>query len=263
MDLGIRGKTALVTASSKGLGYAAAKALSNEGATVLICSRDRSGIEAAAESISRESGNKVIPLTADLSSTEDRERLIRDIHKQAGGVDIFVSNTGGPKSGEFLSLDESDWSYTNELVLMSAVRLTGALVPGMLERGWGRIIYITSISARQPIPGLVLSNANRAALTGFAKTQAAEWASKNVLVNCVCPGYFLTERMENIFSGIAAKRGVPMEEILKEKAAEVPAGRFGSPDELAAVIAFLCSERASYLTGTSIQVDGGLVKSLY
>ena len=262
MDLGIAGKAALVTASSKGLGRAVAEELAREGVRLAICSRDASRIAEVAEAIAADSGASVIGLRADVSRPDEVKGLIADVTGRLGGLDILVTNAGGPPSGTFETITDNDWENAYRLNLASVVEMCRAVVPHMKEKGWGRIVNITSIAVKEPVDGLMLSNSLRAAVVGFAKTLSREVASHNILVNNVCPGFTMTERVVQLSEATAERRGIRPEDVLKEWEATIPLGRIGTPREFASLVAFLASERASYITGTTIQVDGGAVRGL-
>lgn len=262
MDLGIKGRTALVVAASRGLGKATATELSREGAAVAIAARDPTTLDAAAKEIRRATGNKVLAVQADVSVPADIERLCAAVQEELGSVDILVNNAGGPRSGVFTDMAEGDWWGAINLHLMSAIRLIDLLLPGMRERRWGRIINITSFAVKQPIPALILSNTARAAVVAMAKTLAHQVAAEGITVNNVCPGYTLTDRVRDLAHAASEREGKTLEEVMEELQSDIPAGRLGKPEELAALITFLASERAAYITGTTIQVDGGLIKGL-
>lgn len=262
MDLNLQGKVALVAASSKGLGKATALELAREGAKVAICARGREPLLATAVEIERETAAQVLAVVCDLSKADDLARLVQAAHERFGRIDILVNNAGGPPTGLFLDFDDAHWHAALELNLMSAVRLTRAVLSGMMERGWGRIINITSIMVKQPGPGFVLSTAARSAIVGMAKTLAADLAPYGITVNNVCPGHMLTDRVRDLIRVQAEREGKTPEEIMRATVAAIPAGRMGRPEELAALIAFLASERAGYITGATIQVDGGAYKGL-
>ncbi len=262
METGLSGKVALVTAASKGLGRAAAESLARDGARLAIVARTTNELTATAETIGRECSTEVVPIVGDLSRLDDIQRIVGQTVEHFGGLDIVVCNAGGPKPGTFDTLTEADWRSAIDLTLMSAVRLSMAVVPHLRRRGGGRIIYITSVSVKQPVPRLMLSNALRAAVVGFAKTLATELAPERILVNCVAPGYTRTERVTAIAQATARAEGVEPAAIEQRMVQEIPAGRLGEPQELGDLIAFLASERASYITGTTIQVDGGYVRGI-
>jgi 3-oxoacyl-[acyl-carrier protein] reductase len=262
MDLRLTGKSALVCAASKGLGKASAMALAAEGANVVICARDRAVLDAALEDIRRATGARAIAVAADLSKADDIQHVVEETERAFGGPDILVTNTGGPKSAPFEALSDDDWTSAVESMLLSVVRLVRGAIPRMRARGGGRIINVTSISVKQPIEGLVLSNAVRAAVTGLSKTLASELAQDNILVNCVAPGYTATDRVVELSHAAAAREGISAEAVHKRTEAKIPMGRLATPEEFGAVVAFLASAPASYVTGVTLQVDGGFVKGL-
>lgn len=258
MDLRITGKRALVTGASSGLGLAAASALAAEGVRVTINSRSRERLEAAAARIKEETGAKVNLAAGDISSPGEVPKIIAAV----GEVDILVSNCGGPPPGPFTDHSDETWQQGHELVLQSAIRLTRGVIGGMRERGWGRLIYITSIAVLQPVDDLIISNTYRAGLTGFVKTVSNTWARYGITANTVCPGYTGTDRLRELAKKRAEAAGKTPEEAMADFGKSAPVGRVGRPDELAALITFLASERAAYITGTAIPVDGGVYKGL-
>jgi len=262
MDLGLRDRVAMVAAASRGIGFAAARELAREGALVYLCSRDEGRARRAALKIAEETGAEVVGVGADVTKDGDVARFVRLAEQRRGRIDILVTNAGGPPSATFAEADLEMYRQAFELNALSAIRLAQFVVPGMRERRWGRIVNITSISVKQPIAGLLLSNTIRAGLTGWAKTLSAEVASDNVTVNSVAPGYTLTERQEELTDARARATGKTKEEVVEMRSAEIPMGRSASPEEIAAAVAFLASERASYITGVTLQVDGGWVRSL-
>lgn len=262
MNLGLAGKNALVCAGSRGIGRACALALAAEGARVAICARGEEALERAAEGIAAATGNAVLPVRADLSDPADTDALFERVAREMGGLQVLVTNAGGPPPSDFLDTTDAAWSAAFELTFLSAARCIRKVLPGMIAGKYGRIVLIASFAVKQPIDHLIQSNAVRSAVTGMAKTLSREVAEHNVTVNTVCPGYILTDRLRSLISKRAAESGVTLEEALEAGVGEVPAGRFGTPEEIGAVVAFLASERASYLTGTTIQVDGGLVRGL-
>jgi 3-oxoacyl-[acyl-carrier protein] reductase len=262
VDLGLRGKVALVSASSKGLGRAIAEELAAEGANLVVCARGEGALRETAESIRKSSGVTVVDVAADVSKQSGIDRVAKTALDQFGKVDILVTNSGGPPSGVFESLTPEMWDAATRLLLTSAVGLAGAVLPGMKERRWGRILNVTSIAVKQPIEGLMLSNSLRAAVTGFARTLASEVAPFNVTVNNLMPGYTRTDRIEQLARATGGRSGNSVTDMFAKWEKEIPMGRLGEPRELAALAAFLASERASYITGSSIAVDGGWIRSL-
>jgi 3-oxoacyl-[acyl-carrier protein] reductase len=262
MDLGLRGKVALVSASSKGLGRAIAEELAAEGANLVMCARGEDVLRKTAESIRKSTGVTVVDVAADVSDQAGIDRVAQAAIEKFGKVDILVTNSGGPPSGAFESFTPEAWEQATRLLLMSAVGLTRAVLPGMKERSWGRIINVTSIAVKQPIDGLLLSNSLRAAVTGFARTLANEVARLNITVNNILPGYTRTDRVEELARATAEKTGASAADAFSRWEREIPMGRLGEPREFAALAAFLASDRASYITGASIAVDGGWIRSL-
>ena len=262
MDFGLKDKVALVAASSQGLGRAVAEELAAEGASLVLCARDAQILDQTAAAIAERSNTRVLAVPADVTVTDDIKRLVDAGIERFGRIDILVTNAGGPPAGRFDQLTREQWEQAIRLTLLSAVELVRQVLPGMKERRWGRIINITSIAVKQPVENLLLSNSLRAGLTGFARTLANEVAADGITVNNVLPGYTRTERLEELAQMMAEKRGITSSEFRGTWEKEIPMGRLGEPRELAATVAFLASERASYITGTSIQVDGGWIKSL-
>lgn len=262
MDLGLRGKVALVGASSKGLGRAVAEELAAEGAHIVMCARGKETLDQTAASIREKSGVRVLAIAADVSNPADAARVAGAALKEFERVDILVSNSGGPPSGPFESFTSESWDAATRLLLKSVVELTRAVLPGMKERRWGRILNVTSIAAKQPIEGLMLSNSIRAAVIGFARTLANEVAPFGITVNNLLPGYTRTDRVQQLASAAGGKSGASDGDIISKWEREIPMGRLGEPREFAALAAFLASERASYITGSSIAVDGGWIRSL-
>lgn len=262
MDLGLRGRVALVTGSSRGLGRAVAEELAREGCALVICSRTAESIEAAAQEISGATGADVLAVAADLTNPPDIERLLRAARDRFGRIDVLVTNTGGPPAGPFESHSPEAWQQAVAQLLESVVNLVRGALPQMKQRQWGRIVNITSIAVKQPVDGLILSNAVRAAVTGFARTLANEVAPFGVTVNNVMPGYTRTERLVQLAEHNAQASGTSVEDAYMAWERQIPMQRLGEPEELAALVAFLASQRASYITGTSIPVDGGWIRSL-
>ena len=255
-------RVALVAAGSRGIGRAAATALARDGCRVAICARDRGALDTAAREIADETQAEVLPIAADVSRRADADRFVDEAAAHFGGLDILVTNSGGPRSALFDGLTDDDWREAVDLLLMSVVRLTRRALPHLRARAAGRIVCVTSIAVKQPVPGLMLSNAVRAGVTGFAKTLAAELAPERITVNCVAPGYTRTDRVVELADATAKREGIPAAEVDRRTLAAVPMGRMGDPRELGEAIAFLASERASYITGQTLVVDGGYVRAL-
>jgi len=262
MDLGIKGKVALVAGASQGMGRASALRFAREGAKVSICARGEAALNEAAAMIRKETGGEVLSMVADMAKVEDIQRFVNKSAEHFGRVDIVVNNAGGPPPGEFMKFTDEDWNNAYNLSFMSTMRMTREAVPHMRKVGGGRVINITSYSVKEPIAGLVLSNAVRSAVIGMAKTLSRELATDNILINNVCPGRIDTERAQKLNKARADRLKRPIEEINREMAAEIPLGRYGTAEEAANLIVFLGSERASYITGTTIQIDGGLVRGI-
>jgi 3-oxoacyl-[acyl-carrier protein] reductase len=262
VDLGLRGRVALVTGASRGLGHAIAEALAAEGCDVAISSRTAQALRAAADAIAREHGVRAVPIAGTLGAPGEAERIVQEAAGVLGRVDVLVTNAGGPPAGPFESIPREAWQEAVRTLLESTVDLCRAALPGMKQRRWGRILTVTSISVKQPVRSLMLSNSVRAAVAGFARTLADEAAPFGVTVNNLLPGWTRTERLEELAAASARAQGTTREAVLAGWEREVPMGRLGEPRELAALAAFLASERASYITGTSIAVDGGWIKGL-
>lgn len=263
MDLGLKGKVAFVAAASQGLGRAVAEELAAEGASLILNSRDKDKIAAVCDEIREQWKVDVMPAAADLSNTIDLQKAVKAGLDHFRKIDILVTNIGGPPAGTFESLNRNAWDNAYQSLLASVLDLTRLMLPGMKERRWGRILNITSISVKQPVNNLILSNSLRAAVTGFAKTLSNEVAEFGITVNNILPGYTLTERVEQLAQSTSAKEGISVDEAKSRWETEIPMKRLGRPDEFAALAAFLVSERASYITGSSIAVDGGWIRSLF
>jgi 3-oxoacyl-[acyl-carrier protein] reductase len=262
MDLGLRGKVALVAASSTGLGRAVAEELAREGANLVLCARGEERLVVTAQAIRSETGVRVETVAADLSDMRAVQNVSDAALRLFGRVDVLVTNAGGPPAGPFESHSHETWQAAVRQNLDSVVELVRAVLPGMKERRWGRIINVTSIAVKQPVDGLILSNSVRAAVTGFARTLANEVASFGVTVNNVMPGYTRTQRVEDLAARNAAMRDSSPAAELALFERQIPMARLGEPAEFAAMVAFLASERASYTTGASIPVDGGWIRAL-
>ena len=262
MDLGLQGKVALVAAASQGMGRAAAMCLAREGAKVAICARNQGPLDAASEAIRKETNADVLAFRADVSKATDIRAFVDAAAAAWGGIDRLVVNAGGPPTGRLETLTEEQWAQAYELTFQSAVRLIRACVPSMKSRGGGAVVAITSISVKQPIENLLLSNAMRAAVVGLVRTLARELAADRIRVNAVAPGWIATDRLMELMRVRAERESRKLESVVEEGLREVPLGRFGEPQEVADMIAFLLSERAAYMTGNVIQIDGGLYRGL-
>jgi 3-oxoacyl-[acyl-carrier protein] reductase len=262
MDLGLKDRVAIVAASSRGLGKACALELAREGAKVVLCARDAERLNSTAEEIRAVTGTEVLTIQTDLVDEGQIRHLADETVRRFGRIDILVTNNGGPPAGYFDGFDDEAWLAAHQLTLMSAVRLIRAALPAMRVQQWGRIINITSVSVKQPIDNLLLSNVYRPGVIGLAKTLSAQVAADGITVNNVAPGYTRTDRVVELAQSRAAREGRTTDEILAETAASFPMQRMAEPEELAALVAFLASERASYITGTTIPVDGGYVKGI-
>jgi 3-oxoacyl-[acyl-carrier protein] reductase len=262
VDLGLQNRVALVAAASRGLGRAVAHELAKEGAKVLIFARGREAVEAARDEIASSTGADIHAIVADVTADGHIGNVVSETTARFGSIDILVTNAGGPPAGPFEAHNWDMWEKSVQLTLKSAVELTRAVLPGMRQRRWGRIIHVTSIAVKQPVDNLMLSNSLRSAVTGFARTLANEVATDGITVNCLMPGYTRTERVEELADATANRDGLTRDDILARFEREIPMKRLGEPHEFAAMAAFLASERASYVTGQSIAVDGGWIRSL-
>lgn len=262
MDLGLKNKVAIIAAASRGIGFACARELAREGARVFLCSREAQRASAAAQKLHLETGADVAGFACDVRNEAEVERFVNLAFERGGQIDICVTNAGGPPAKTFAETDLGAFREAFELNALSAIRFAKLVLPGMLERKWGRIINITSVSVKQPIDGLLLSNTVRAGLTGWAKTVSNEVAAQGVTVNNVAPGYTLTERQDELAEVRGRAAGKTKQEVIESWALQAPIRRMAQPGEIAAAVAFLASERASYITGVTLAVDGGWVKSL-
>jgi 3-oxoacyl-[acyl-carrier protein] reductase len=259
----LSGRVALVTGASSGLGFASAHALVRRGARVAIASRGGEKLDRARQRLTPENaGAEVIAVPADIREPEALANLVQEVERQLGPVDVLVANGGGPPSKPALEVTEEDWQIAIPLALLFVPRLCRLVLPGMRERRWGRIVALNSVSSRQPIPALALSNSLRPAVLGYLKTLSQEVAADGVTVNAVLPGYTLTERQDELANAAMARTGKSREEIIAGWIGNTPTGRMAQPEEIAAMVGFLCSPEASYVTGQAIAVDGGYVKGL-
>ena len=258
MDLGIRGKTALVVAASKGMGKASALGLGAEGARVVMCARGEGALKDAAAEVKQKTGAEVLALPADASRAADISRVVAEANRAFGGVDILVANVGGPPPGPFEAMTDDQWKAAFEQVHLSTVRFIREVLPHMKRSRWGRILAIQSVSVKEPLGELLLSNAVRPGVHGMMKTLSRQLGQEGILVNTLCPGRILTDRLMGGLKG----SGLSREEYLSRQSADIPLARPGTAEEFANVAVFLASERASYVTGVSLQIDGGLVRGL-
>ena len=264
MDLGIKNKFAIVCASTKGLGFAVAKSLLAEDVKVVICSSKKTNLDNASKILNDEGyKEQCFPFLADLSTSDGVVNLFKFSLSQSSTIDILVNNCGGPDSGDIDNISESQLDDAINKNLKNTFNLTKLILPIMKANNWGRIVNITSSSAKQPIDGLVLSNITRAAVTAFSKSVSNQYAKYNIMVNNVLPGRIITDRIIELATKKAEHMNAEKEEILKIMGEDLPIGRLGEPEEFAPIVTFLCSEMASYITGNSIHIDGGLIKSLF
>lgn len=263
MDLGLDGKVALVGGASRGLGRAVAEGLAREGCRVAIAARGRDALEAAAREINEAAGTEVLPVVCDMSRHDDIKRFVAQTVERFGRLDVVVNNAGGPPPGGFEEHGEEAWQKALDQNFLSAVRVVREVLPHLRRQGGGRIINITSVAVKEPIPGLILSNAARLGVVGLAKTLSRELGPDQITVNNVCPGLTLTDRMRELYGGRAEAQGRTLDELLAEEAQRVPLGRLAQPRDLAALVVFLASEPAHHISGTTIQVDGGSTAAVF
>jgi len=263
MELGLKGKVALVTAASKGIGLGTARVLAKEGMKVVISSRNATNLDKARAQLVSETGSEVLAVPADMTVRGDLEKLVETTSKKLGGVDVLVYNTGPPKAGTFEELTYADWEEATKLLLLSAVTLTKAVVPHMKSKGWGRLIYITSLTLKQPLGNLVLSNTVRLGVAGLSKSLARELAPHGITSNGIIQGYVRTDRMIHIVEERASKTGTSVDEAYKEMVKSIPLGRYAEPEEVGYLAAFIASDKGAYLNGGMFTVDGGLISSVF
>ena len=258
MDYGLNGKAAFIGGSSRGIGKAIAAALRREGCRVMLSSRDESHLQAAAQEIRAMLGGDEVPyVVCDMSNPDDIKRAIKAAVDRFGQLDVLVNNAGGPPTGTFEDLDDRYWQYAVDQNLLSAVRCVREALPHLKRSGRGRVVNVTSVAVKQPIDGLILSNATRLGVVGLAKTLSRELAPHGITVNNVCPGNIATQRLMSLIEERARVQGVPVEQFVAVEEARVPMGFLGEPEDVAALVAFLASAQARFITGTTIQVDGG------
>jgi 3-oxoacyl-[acyl-carrier protein] reductase len=262
MDLGLTGRVAIVVAASKGLGKAVVRELAKEGAHVAICARGAEELQRTAREIAEATGREVYSQVLDVTEVGTISGFVAAVEQRFGRIDICVTNSGGPPSKVFRDTTVEEWQSAVDQLLLGTVAFARETLPRMQKNRWGRLITITSSAVKQPVDGLLLSNSLRSAVTGLAKTLANEYAGFGITVNNVCPGYTRTGRLDGLAHAISGRAGGKPEDVFANWEKQIPAGRLGTPEEFAAVVAFLASERASYVNGVSIAVDGGLVRSL-
>lgn len=263
MDLGLKDKIALVAASTKGLGKASAAALAAEGAEVVINGRHKQNLHDAVEEIRSVTGKTPLAIQADVTKAEDIDRMFSEIEKRLGALHVLVTNAGGPPAGNFRDFNDEQWINAVELNLMSTVRLIRRAAPVMQKQKWGRIVNIVSLTVKQPADNLLLSNSVRGAIIGLAKSISKDLAPDNALVNNIAPYYVSTKRIDYLMEQTAARLGTTKEAAMQNIVKEIPVGRLGTPEEFGSVVAFLCSDKNSYVTGSTIQFDGGAYKGVY
>lgn len=263
MDLGLRGKVAIVTASSKGIGRAVAREFAAEGCRLTLCARNEADLAKAADEIRTATGAEVHAVAADVTRHADIKAVVHCTMEAYGRIDILFNNAGGPPAGLFDTITDENWQEAFELNLLSAVRMIREVLPHMRRGGGGHIVNLTSTSVKQPIEGLILSNSIRVGVVGLAKTLSQELAKDSITINTVCPGRILTDRLRSIVANNAERAGKRVDEMFEAGKAEIPLRRYGAPEDIAHMVVFLASDRAGYVTGVTVQVDGGLVRGVF
>ena len=262
MDLGIKGRVAFVAASSKGLGLSVAESLATEGVNLAVCARGEEALTASAQRIRDNFGVEVLDRALDVTDFEAVTKFMNETRNRFGTIDICVTNAGGPPGGTFEDFSLDDWRKAFELSFLSTLHMIREVLPGMRKQRWGRVVTVTSMSVKQTVDNLILSNAIRASVVGLMKSLVREYGSDNVLFNNVCPGAHATDRLLNMANLRAEKQGVSADEVIAGMSREVPLRRVGRPEEFGPLVAFLCSDKASYITGTSVPIDGGQVRGV-
>jgi len=263
MDLGLRNKVALVAAASQGLGKASAMSLAQEGARLVICSRNEQSIRKTAEEIRAKTGATVVPVVADVSKNEDITTFVQTAIREFGTVHVLVNNAGGPPTGHILKVSDEEWAKGVQLTLMSVIRCIREVLPYMEKQQWGRIVSIVSIAAKQPINELLISSTLRPGILGLTKVLSNQYAKDNITVNTICPGLILTNRQKELSASRASEKSMTMEEYLADSAKAIPTGRLGRPEEIGDVVTFLASEQAGYINGVNLLVDGGSARGIH
>lgn len=262
MELGLKGRGVIVAASSQGIGRATAEAFAREGAQVAMCARTEKTLQEAASKIQKETGAEVYAEPLDVTNGPDVQNFVQQVAKRFGRIDVCVTNAGGPPAKNFLSISSDEWRNAVDMNFMSVVHMAKAVIPYMQRHRWGRIITITSVTVKQPVSELIMSNAVRAAVVGLVKSLSNEFGKDGILVNNVAPGYTATERLQELAGVKALAGGVAPEQIYEQWAADAPVKRLGEPKEIADAIVWLASERASFITGQTLLADGGMYRGL-
>ncbi len=257
---GLKGKVALVSAASSGIGKAVATVMASEGCTVHIFSRNGEKIRKVAEEISKQTGSRVNYSTGDLSSPSDVKKVMAEAREKSGDIDFLLINYGDPKVAPFMDITEEDWDSSLNMIVKSSVIMTRDAIPHMLKKGYGKIVFITSLTTKQPLENFAISASLRAAVVSLSKVLSNEFADHGITSNAISQGYFMTPRLESIAEKNSQKMGIPLEKAYDLLKQGIPAKRFGKPEEIGYLVSFLCSDEASYITGTNIQIDGGVVR---